>query len=171
MLFVLVGDVNTLAPIVTTAFMMSYMAVNYAYFALAMTYDKRQQRDLRFGVKSSQVKSPEFYNGKIGYGSTKTSDSFKDSFQNIRSDLDKLFPERLSHRGQHHVVQEQGAASPTEPDFDATKRCKSLDNVSEHSDASQVLLGKEGGTVCVMYFYCAVHTCHMSWIVRDSPGF
>ncbi|XP_060558535.1 solute carrier family 12 member 8-like isoform X2 [Ruditapes philippinarum] len=51
LLFVLVGDVNTLAPIVTTAFMMSYAAVNYSYFALAMSYDHRQARDLRFGVQ------------------------------------------------------------------------------------------------------------------------
>ncbi|XP_053391021.1 LOW QUALITY PROTEIN: solute carrier family 12 member 8-like, partial [Mercenaria mercenaria] len=60
LLFVLVGDVNTLAPIVTTAFMMSYAAVNYAYFALAMSYDRRQARDLRFGVQDkSRSKSAD----------------------------------------------------------------------------------------------------------------
>ena len=123
---------------------MSYIAVNYAYFALAMSYDKRQKRDLRFGVKP-QTKSSEISNGQIGYGSTKSSDNFKDSFQNIRTDLDKLFPERLTHRGQHHIVREEGASSPTEADFDATNRCKSLESISEQTDPSQVLLGKEGG--------------------------
>lgn len=73
---------------------------------------------------------------------------YKDSFQTIRTDLDKLFPERLTHRGQHHLIHQQGKEShgqmsPSEPDFDATQRSKSLDNVSEVSDSSQVLLCKE----------------------------
>ncbi|XP_060601594.1 solute carrier family 12 member 8-like [Ruditapes philippinarum] len=147
LLFVLVGDVNTLAPIVTTAFMMSYAAVNYSYFALAMSYDHRQARDLRFGVQDkSRRKSTDI----SGYGATSvTEKSYKDSFQTIRTDLDKLFPERLTHRGQHHLIHQQGKEShgqmsPSEPDFDATQRSKSLDNVSEVSDSSQVLLCKEG---------------------------
>lgn len=150
LLFVLVGDVNTLAPIVTTAFMMSYAAVNYSYFALAMSYDRQQARDLRFGEQEKLQKKPADISG---YGATGVTDkTYKDSFQTIRTDLDKLFPERLTHRGQHHLVHQQGQRSqgqmsPTEPDFDATKRSKSLDNMSEVSDASQVLLGKEGGKI------------------------
>lgn len=146
LLFVLVGDVNTLAPIVTTSFMMSYAAVNYSYFALAMSYDKRQERDLKFGVHDkSRKRSAEV----SGYGATSVADkSYKDSFQNIRTDLDKLFPERLFHRGQHHVSEEKGYVSDehmsSEADFDARKKEKSAEDTSEMSDASQVLLGKEG---------------------------
>lgn len=143
LLFVLVGDVNSLAPIVTTAFMMSYAAINYAYFALAMSYDRQQARELRFG-KKVQGKGGEAYTGVSGYGATSRTD-VKDSFQTLRTDLDKLFPERLTHYGQHHVVTEKGDTTPTEPDFDATKRDKSMDNMSEASDASQVLLGADGG--------------------------
>ncbi|KAL4218214.1 hypothetical protein ACF0H5_022950 [Mactra antiquata] len=143
LLFVLVGDVNTLAPIVTTAFMMSYAAVNYAYFALAMSYDRRQARDLRFGVQNKM----RGQGGESGYGATsKTDIVYKDSFQTMRTDLDKLFPERLTHHGQHIVNQHghDGHMSPTEPDFDATKKSRSLDNVSEASELSQQLLTKEG---------------------------
>ena len=149
LLFVLVGDVNTLAPIVTTAFMMCYTAINYAYFALAMSYDRRQARDLKFGPKDpSHLKSREISNGLVGYGTTGKIDSRnKDSLQKLSTDLDSLFPERLTHRGQRHLIKQQGDGSPTTPeaDFDATKRSKSLDEVAEQSDASQVLLEKDGG--------------------------
>ena len=139
LIFVLIGDVNTLAPIVTTSFLMSYIAVNYAYFALAMSYDKRQQRDLRFGQKTPRKSFDGAIGGvtsdssKTGYGSTQKTGPYKDSVQNIRTDLDKLFPERLTSRGQHHLVTSQeGSGSPdhTEADFDATNRSKSLDNMS-----------------------------------------
>ena len=151
LLFVLVGDVNTLAPIVTTAFMMCYTAINYAYFALAMSYDKRQERDLKFGPKGILTpKSREMSNGIVGYGTTgKIDDRNKDSLQKLSTDLDSLFPERLTHRGQRHLIPQEGQGSPTTPeaDFDATKRSKSLDEVADQSDASQVLLDKEGGEI------------------------
>ena len=140
LLFVLVGDVNSLAPIVTTAFMMSYAAINYAYFALAMSYDRQQKRELRFGAQIRR-KSADGYSGVSSYGSTNKTE-FRDSFQTMRTDLDKLFPERLTHHGPQHVVTEKG---DTEATFDAMKNDKSADNVSEVSDASQVLLGEDGG--------------------------
>ncbi|XP_060560876.1 uncharacterized protein LOC132720709 [Ruditapes philippinarum] len=127
--------------------MIIYAAVNYSYFALVMSFDHRLARDLRFGVQDkSRRKSTDI----SGYGATSvTEKSYKDSFQTIRTDLDKLFPEKLNHRGQHHLIHQQGKEShgqmsPSEPDFDATQRSKSLDNVSEVSDSSQVLLCKEG---------------------------
>ena len=48
MLFICVGDVNSLAPVVTTAFMLTYAAIDYSYFALAMSYDKRQEREAKW---------------------------------------------------------------------------------------------------------------------------
>lgn len=143
LLFVLVGDVNTLAPIVTTAFMMSYTAINYSYFALAMSYDKQQARELRYG--DDQKASKKCADVSQGYGSIgKTESTCRDSFQNIGMDLDKLFPERLTHRGQRHMVPHDESGLPIEADFDATQRSKSMDNISQVSDASQVLLGNEG---------------------------
>ncbi|XP_052764881.1 solute carrier family 12 member 8-like [Mya arenaria] len=141
LLFILVGDVNSLAPIVTTAFMITYAAVNYAYFALAMSYDRRQERELRYDA----TKGTDINKSHLGYGATdKVTATYKDSFQSMRTDLDKLFPERLTHHGPQGRSDTKGAGTPTEEaDFDATKRAKSLDNVSDVSDASQVLLGKE----------------------------
>ncbi|KAH3781172.1 hypothetical protein DPMN_158998 [Dreissena polymorpha] len=142
LLFVLIGDVNSLAPIVTTTFMMSYTAVNYAYFALAMSYDRQQERDLRYQEKRRRQSDP-VSRRLPGYGSVNPG-PYRDSFQTMRNDLDKLFPERLRHHGGVEQVPQLPPASPTEPDFDARKRSKSLDNNSEAGDASQVLLGKEG---------------------------
>lgn len=150
MLFVFVGEVNTLAPIVTTAFMMTYAAVDYCYFALAMTYDSRQENYLKYGPKKRSSKG-EITPGTVGYGATGLSDVRpKDSFEKVKTDLDKLFPERITQRGQHHHIRESsyqgrnGATTP-EADFDATKRCESMDTFSEHSDTSMLLVDKEGG--------------------------
>ena len=39
LIFICVGDLNFLAPIVTMPFLITYISVDYAYFALAMTAD------------------------------------------------------------------------------------------------------------------------------------
>ncbi|ESO90390.1 hypothetical protein LOTGIDRAFT_123579, partial [Lottia gigantea] len=116
LLFICVGQVNTLAPVVTTAFMLTYAAIDYSYFALAMSYDRRKTREAKFQQ-----------NGHIRKSST-GSDITNGSVENIRHDLDKLFPERMSQRGQHSHLRRQdsrntisGATTP-EADFDATKK-------------------------------------------------
>ena len=45
-LFILIGQLNTLATIVTMPFLMTYTAINYSYFALAMSYEIKQQKKL-----------------------------------------------------------------------------------------------------------------------------
>ena len=48
LIFIFIGEVNTLGPIVTMPFMLTYATVDYAYFALAMSYDKKKKREARF---------------------------------------------------------------------------------------------------------------------------
>lgn len=43
----LIGNITALAPIVTTPFLVTYAAVDYAYFALAVTADIRLAKDYR----------------------------------------------------------------------------------------------------------------------------
>lgn len=45
--FILVGDINTLAPIVTMPFLLTYACIDYSYFALAQTFDIQIRRDER----------------------------------------------------------------------------------------------------------------------------
>nr|CAD7432486.1 unnamed protein product [Timema monikensis] len=46
--FILVGEINTLAPVVTMPFLLTYASIDYAYFALAQTFDIQHRREERF---------------------------------------------------------------------------------------------------------------------------
>ncbi|CAD5110686.1 DgyrCDS61 [Dimorphilus gyrociliatus] len=103
LLFIFIGNVNTLGPIVTMPFMLTYAAVDYTYFALAMSFDKRSKREKRYaeGLLDSEA-SPE-HKSASGYGSIKKKD-----------DLDNLFPERRQHEpGQQEVKPTNDLNSPT----------------------------------------------------------
>ena len=43
MLFIFIGDINRLGPIVTMPFLLTYAFVDYAYFVLAMSFDYRRK--------------------------------------------------------------------------------------------------------------------------------
>ncbi|XP_076456683.1 solute carrier family 12 member 8-like [Babylonia areolata] len=157
LLFICIGDVNSLAPVVTTAFMLTYAAIDYSYFALAMSYDRRQEREARFTSraptepsKAQKAADSDPVNGFLFHDKTIDISSHKDSFEKLAVDLDKLFPERLTQRGQHHLVRNSalsnsGATTP-EADFDAsTKRRLSGGEVSGENldDTAQLLGGKK----------------------------
>jgi len=55
LLFIWVGQLNTLAPIVTMPFLLTYAAIDYAYFALAQTFNIHEERDQRFKSVSRPV--------------------------------------------------------------------------------------------------------------------
>ncbi|XP_015603778.1 solute carrier family 12 member 8 isoform X1 [Cephus cinctus] len=84
--FIITGQINTLAPIVTMPFLLTYACMDYAYFALAQTFDIRHTREQRFDVQS-----PTF---DRNYGSA----AHQDSISEIENDLDSLFPERIRHK-------------------------------------------------------------------------
>lgn len=81
--FILVGDINTLAPIVTMPFLLTYACIDYSYFALAQTFDIQTRREERFRI---QAQSP-LYEARR-YGTTNDHDN----------DLDHLFPDRVRHK-------------------------------------------------------------------------
>ena len=81
--FIIVGDINRLAPIVTMPFLLTYACIDYAYFALAQTFDIQSRREERFRI---QAQSPSYETRR--YGSTAEESN----------DLDQLFPERVHHK-------------------------------------------------------------------------
>ncbi|KAF9816172.1 hypothetical protein SFRURICE_003723 [Spodoptera frugiperda] len=45
--FIIIGDINQLAPIVTMPFLITYACIDYSYFALAQTFDLQHRREMR----------------------------------------------------------------------------------------------------------------------------
>ncbi|XP_073989746.1 solute carrier family 12 member 8 isoform X1 [Rhodnius prolixus] len=80
--FILAGDINSLAPVVTMPFLMMYAIIDYAYFALAQTFDIQMRREQRFRTKDRP--------------NSGSSPSLQQS--DFSNDLDTLFPERSQHR-------------------------------------------------------------------------
>ncbi|GBP86819.1 Solute carrier family 12 member 8 [Eumeta japonica] len=89
--FIIIGDINNLAPIVTMPFLLTYASIDYSYFALAQTFDLQHRREMRF-----QGQSPR---DTQVYGAT-------------GSDLDLLFPERIRHKN-------VGDFTPSPPEISA----------------------------------------------------
>ena len=114
LMFIWVGSLNSLAPIVTMPFLLTYAAIDYAYFALAQTKNMQEERDERFKQTSHHnSRRTAAANGHDSVtGATSPSQSFYGSTSNDSSgDLDELFPERVRHRA---MAREQ-STSPTSP--------------------------------------------------------
>lgn len=79
--FIITGEINTLAPIVTMPFLLTYACLDYAYFALAQTFDLQHTREQRFRVQQ-----------------TPTFEERAAERNEADNDLDNLFPERTHHK-------------------------------------------------------------------------
>ncbi|XP_039351819.1 solute carrier family 12 member 8 isoform X3 [Mauremys reevesii] len=94
MAFVFVGQVNVLAPIVTINFMLTYIAVDYSYFSVSMSYilqqkPKRTQREESRVVNSAQ---PLTFEKTSRYGSDGIIQSRSDgTLLEFTKDMDQLF--------------------------------------------------------------------------------
>uniref|UniRef100_A0A8C0IPG2 Solute carrier family 12 member 8 n=1 Tax=Chelonoidis abingdonii TaxID=106734 RepID=A0A8C0IPG2_CHEAB len=94
MAFVFIGQVNILAPIVTINFMLTYIAVDYSYFSVSMSYilqqkPKRTQREESRVVNSAQ---PLTFAKTSRYGSDGIIQSRSDgTLLEFTKDMDQLF--------------------------------------------------------------------------------
>ncbi|XP_064103654.1 solute carrier family 12 member 8-like [Macrobrachium nipponense] len=115
--FLLVGRINTLAPIVTMPFLATYAAIDYAYFALAMTADLHRAREARF--RGQAFGTPTFDSRGVG-GST---------------DLDQLFPERVTHKKVITTAASSGTSSLVSSPDDHSSMKSDTDRSAKEDDS------------------------------------
>ncbi|XP_075037305.1 solute carrier family 12 member 8 [Mixophyes fleayi] len=86
MAFVFIGQVNTLAPIVTINFMLTYSAVDYSYFSITMTYNLQHshRKIKRVTSRTAGPSQPLVFDKSTNYGSNGTLLEFT-------KDMDQLF--------------------------------------------------------------------------------
>jgi len=89
--FIILGEINTLAPIVTMPYLITYACIDYSYFTLAQTFDLQHAREARFIHRKQYAQN----------GGTSVSDM---------DDLDSLFPERTRHK---NLISESVTISPS----------------------------------------------------------
>ncbi|KAF7491159.1 Solute carrier family 12 member 8 [Sarcoptes scabiei] len=82
--FVMIGGINVLAPIATIPYLMTYAAVEYAYFSMAMTFDIQIQREKSFMLISSQLKSQDS-DGNSGSEAPRTTIADNDKKEKIET--------------------------------------------------------------------------------------
>ena len=85
LLFIFIGEINTLGPIVTIPFLLTYAAVDYAYFVLAMSFDQRKKHTtdyLHDGIAADSVYGAvghdDVYDGELFGASRKTAGGYDD---------------------------------------------------------------------------------------------
>ncbi|KAK7939624.1 hypothetical protein WMY93_002950 [Mugilogobius chulae] len=100
MAFVLIGQVNILAPIVTINFMLTYSFIDYSFFSLAMTYQlqTKDNNNTHFSTKQNQSRTfgssfkPLIENTLPNYGSGDQSPQRKGTLLEFTNDLNQIFP-------------------------------------------------------------------------------
>lgn len=103
--FIMAGQVNTLAPLVTIPFLLTYACVEYAYFSMAMTYDIQRRRNDRFRQQAAVIRAQAAPPATYG------------ALAEPKGDLDQLFPERVHEKTPREHSSASASESPvTSPD-------------------------------------------------------
>ncbi|XP_039267120.2 solute carrier family 12 member 8-like isoform X1 [Styela clava] len=90
LLFILIGNLNAISPVITCNFMLVYAVVDYSYFALAMTYDMRMKNLGKYKVKYAPKDHDKVTLEKASYGSFQHEAPTGTMLQ-FSQDLDKIF--------------------------------------------------------------------------------
>ncbi|XP_001982494.3 solute carrier family 12 member 8 [Drosophila erecta] len=126
--FIIVGDINFLAPIVTMPFLLTYACIDYAYFALAQTFDIQEQREERFRIQAS---SPSYETRRYG------------SVSDTGNDLDLLFPDRVRHK---NLQSPQNSPLHQTVPLEFDNEGPSTSNQAQSSNSSERRMGHEADT-------------------------
>ncbi|XP_054828918.1 solute carrier family 12 member 8 [Eublepharis macularius] len=111
MAFIFIGQVNTLAPIVTINFMLTYIMVDYSYFSVSMSYNL-QQNSKRLCRQDSKVllscSRPLILDKPSCYGSDGIIQCRSDgTLLEFTKDMDQLFRPLSNEPGATNVTKEK----------------------------------------------------------------
>uniref|UniRef100_A0A8C2UG09 Solute carrier family 12 member 8 n=1 Tax=Coturnix japonica TaxID=93934 RepID=A0A8C2UG09_COTJA len=94
MAFVFIGQVNVLAPIVTIIFMLTYIAVDYSYFSISLSYNIQQKpgKTLVENSKTPHSSQPLIFSRPSSHASDGVIQSRSNgTLLEFRKDMDQLF--------------------------------------------------------------------------------
>ncbi|NWT22079.1 S12A8 protein, partial [Cardinalis cardinalis] len=94
MAFVFIGQVNVLAPIVTINFMLTYIAVDYSYFSLSLSYTIQQKtEETQMGTaRSAHSSQPLIFNKPPSHAADGVIQSRSNgTLLEFKKDMDQLF--------------------------------------------------------------------------------
>uniref|UniRef100_UPI00358EE4CA solute carrier family 12 member 8-like isoform X3 n=1 Tax=Myxine glutinosa TaxID=7769 RepID=UPI00358EE4CA len=106
-IFIFIGEVDILSPIVTINFLITYATVAYAYFALAMSYDLQQMEGMRWATGGPSMGNsrtngdqregykPLINKGKDESESGEISRSQEGSLEEFTRDMKMIFPSQM----------------------------------------------------------------------------
>nr|XP_002119745.1 solute carrier family 12 member 8-like isoform X1 [Ciona intestinalis] len=95
LLFIFIGNLNLISPVITCNFMLVYASVDYSYFALAMSYDKRIKNFSKYKESSSpnqRKASPRVRH--VSYGSNEIRPGTMDEFTKDLDTMEKISKEK-----------------------------------------------------------------------------
>ncbi|NWU40254.1 S12A8 protein, partial [Hylia prasina] len=94
MAFVFIGQVNVLAPIVTINFMLTYIAVDYSYFSLSLSYNIQQKpEEIQMGTaRPAHSSQPLIFNKPPSHAADGVIQSRSNgTLLEFKKDMDQLF--------------------------------------------------------------------------------
>ncbi|XP_009994515.1 PREDICTED: solute carrier family 12 member 8 [Chaetura pelagica] len=102
MAFVFIGQVNVLAPIVTINFMLTYIAVDYSYFSVSLSYNIQQKPDetQMENTQPAHSSQPLIFNKSSSHAADGVIQSRSNgTLLEFRKDMDQLFKPFCSEPG------------------------------------------------------------------------
>nr|XP_030132975.3 solute carrier family 12 member 8 [Taeniopygia guttata] len=114
MAFVFIGQVNVLAPIVTINFMLTYIAVDYSYFSLSLSYNIQQKpEETQMGTaRPAHSSQPLIFNKPSSHAADGVIQSRSNgTLLEFKKDMDQLFkpffsePSTCKREGAENLIQ------------------------------------------------------------------
>ncbi|KAG9468987.1 hypothetical protein GDO78_021461 [Eleutherodactylus coqui] len=116
MAFVFIGQVNTLAPIVTINFMLTYSTVDYSYFSVTMSYGlQRSNRKVgRVSSRTPRPSQPLILDKSTSYGSNGTLLEFTKDMDQIfkQGQMDTADSTKIQDKEQKKFIQMRKSRKP-----------------------------------------------------------